>query len=893
MGSDWGDWGEDDGNDNDDAPNKSNAPADSWGANNDDQDRGGFSSTKPVQNGFGGGGWDGAQQQNDDGMGGPMMDFDNLGRDMGEVDWKTEKLNERKRDYYKTSESVSRLSASEVAEIRKSMDITVVGKNIPNIILSFKEANFPSFINDQIKRDGFEKPTPIQAQGWPMVLTGRDVVGIADTGSGKTLAFLAPGMVHIKAQPPLRRGDGPIVVVLSPTRELAKQTQTQAYKYGSGGGIRSVCCYGGAPRRPQAMALQSGAEIVVGTPGRVLDFLSDRTTNFKNTTYLVLDEADRMLEMGFERQIRRIMSQVRPDRQILLFSATWPREVVGLARDYLKDPLQVNIGSLETSAVHSVEQIVEVVDDRDKKTVLIDTILPKVLDGKRGKVLIFCARKVTTDFVATQLRSRGLKAMPIHGDKQQFQRDHVLNSFRSGVCQIMVATDVASRGLDVPDITCVVNFDFPNQIEDYVHRIGRTGRAGRKGVAYSLLTPEDASRAQNLIRILQEANQKVPDALRQLSNGGYFEPERRYGKPWKERDQFERDEFNARSNGASNSYSGRGGGGGGGFGGGRNSNRPASNNDWRNENSNQNRSSNNDSGGGGSWGASKWGNNDSKPRAKSPDRWKSDKFGESSDRGKSPERRRRKSPDRRDRSRDRHRDRSRDRRRDRSSDRNRDGDRRRRDRSPDDRRRGRSPDRRRSYSPDRRRGRSRDHSRDRGRGRDRNRDDDRDRDRRRDDRSSDRRRDRRSYSPRNDRRNRGQNEVDKLRDQIAQLTLLSEKRDIEDSARHNPNSYSNNRYSSYPSSAYPTSSSLMNGQPTSKDWTCNLCTLVNSSSFENCDACRAPRPTGLGQSSSSAYGSQSSYPPRPQYSAYQVNPPQNPSRYYDSQPQYSNNQQWR
>ncbi|UYV79626.1 DDX17 [Cordylochernes scorpioides] len=217
-----------------------------------------------------------------------------------------------------------------------------------------------------IHHQKYEKPTPIQAQGWPIALSGRDMVGIAQTGSGKTLAYILPAIVHINHQPPLERGDGPIVLVLAPTRELAQQIQQVATDFGYDSHIRNTCVFGGAPKGPQIRDLERGVEICIATPGRLLDFLEGEKTNLRRCTYLVLDEADRMLDMGFEPQIRRIIEQIRPDRQTLMWSATWPREVRTMAEDFLKEYIQINIGALELCANHNILQIVDVCMETDK-----------------------------------------------------------------------------------------------------------------------------------------------------------------------------------------------------------------------------------------------------------------------------------------------------------------------------------------------------------------------------------------------------------------------------------------------------------------------------------------------------------------------------------------------
>lgn len=293
----------------------------------------------------------------------------NLGASLTDVRWDEHKVDSFTKNFYNEAKEVSSRSAADIEKFRKEKDITVEGKDIHRPVFNFNEITFDSATADVIKRKGFTHPTPIQAQSWPIILSGRDCLGVADTGSGKTLAFTLPALIHLRAQPALKRGDGPIILILAPTRELAQQIAVVCEEFGSPTRIRNVCIYGGAPRHSQARDLSAGAEIVVATPGRLIDFLENKTTNLRRVTYLVLDEADRMLDMGFEPQIRKIVGQIRPDRQTLLFSATWPKSIQALARDFMRDPrgiVRVNIGSLELSASRTVTQIIEVMSNTEK-----------------------------------------------------------------------------------------------------------------------------------------------------------------------------------------------------------------------------------------------------------------------------------------------------------------------------------------------------------------------------------------------------------------------------------------------------------------------------------------------------------------------------------------------
>ncbi|KAK9502593.1 hypothetical protein O3M35_011338 [Rhynocoris fuscipes] len=442
-----------------------------------------------------------------------------LGRTLKAVSWESHELTPFKKDFYIPHNNVINRSFVEVDKYRESKDILVKGA-ADNPIQYFEEANFPDYVMNTIKKAGFDFPTSIQAQGWPIALSGKNMVGIAQTGSGKTLAYMLPAIVHIKHQPRISRGDGPIALVLAPTRELAQQIQQVAREFGAPCNQRSTCIFGGAPKGPQARDLERGVEIVIATPGRLIDFLEKGTTNLKRCTYLVLDEADRMLDMGFEPQIRKIMEQIRPDRQVLMWSATWPREVQALAKDFLRDYVQVNIGSLELTANHNIQQIVEVCEESDKQQKL-QTLLEEIGTSKLERTIIFVETKRKVEAIANGLKRLGWPAVCIHGDKSQNERDYVLRDFRKGKSLILVATDVAARGLDVDDVMYVINYDFPNSSEDYIHRIGRTGRSNASGTAYTFFTTGNQKQARDLIAVLSEAKQDVSPELRAMSYNGH------------------------------------------------------------------------------------------------------------------------------------------------------------------------------------------------------------------------------------------------------------------------------------------------------------------------------------------------------------------------------------
>ncbi|KAH0542186.1 ATP-dependent RNA helicase dbp2 [Glutinoglossum americanum] len=470
--------------------------------------------------GYGGGGYGGY------GGGGDKMS--NLGAGLQKQHWDLSTLPKFEKSFYKEDPAVSSRSDREVATFRAEHAIAVQGNNVPKPVETFDEAGFPGYVMNEVKAQGFSRPTAIQSQGWPMALSGRDVVGIAETGSGKTLTYCLPAIVHINAQPLLAPGDGPIVLVLAPTRELAVQIQQEITKFGKSSRIRNTCVYGGVPKGGQIRDLARGVEVCIATPGRLIDMLESGKTNLRRVTYLVLDEADRMLDMGFEPQIRKIIGQIRPDRQTCMWSATWPKEVRQLASDYLSDFIQVNVGSLDLSANHRITQIVEVVSEFEKRDKMTKH-LERIMDGGGNKILIFTGTKRVADEITRFLRQDGWPALSIHGDKQQNERDWVLNEFKTGKSPIMVATDVASRGIDVRDITHVLNYDYPNNSEDYVHRIGRTGRAGAKGTAITLFTTDNAKQARDLVAVLVESKQQIDPRLHEMARYGGGGGGGRYG----------------------------------------------------------------------------------------------------------------------------------------------------------------------------------------------------------------------------------------------------------------------------------------------------------------------------------------------------------------------------
>ncbi|KDP27709.1 hypothetical protein JCGZ_19832 [Jatropha curcas] len=409
---------------------------------------------------------------------------------------------------------VSNLSPAEA--YCQEHEVTATGDNVPAPFITFEATGFPPEILKDIHAAGFLSPTPIQAQTWPIALQNRDIVAIAKTGSGKTLGYLIPAFILLR-QCGNNPQNGPTVLVLAPTRELATQIQDEVIKFGRSSRVSCTCLYGGAPKGPQLKELDRGADIVVATPGRLNDILEMKKIDFGQVSLLVLDEADRMLDMGFEPQIRKIVNEIPPRRQTLMYTATWPKEVRKIASDLLVNPVQVNIGSVdELAANKSITQYVEVVPQMEKERRLVQILRAQ----ERGsKVIIFCSTKRLCDQLARSI-GRNFGTAAIHGDKSQGERDWVLNQFKSGKSPILVATDVAARGLDIKDIRVVINYDFPTGIEDYVHRIGRTGRAGATGVSYTFFSEQDWKYAADLVKVLEGANQHVPPEVRDMALRG-------------------------------------------------------------------------------------------------------------------------------------------------------------------------------------------------------------------------------------------------------------------------------------------------------------------------------------------------------------------------------------
>ncbi|KAM8945793.1 ATP-dependent RNA helicase DDX42 [Pelodytes ibericus] len=418
------------------------------------------------------------------------------------------------KNFYEEHEEIISQTPQQIVELRHKLNLRVSGAAPPRTGSSFAHFGFDEQLMHQIRKSEYTQPTPIQCQGVPVALSGRDMIGIAKTGSGKTAAFIWPMLVHIMDQKELQPGDGPIAVIVCPTRELCQQIHNECKRFGKAYNLRSVAVYGGGSMWEQAKALQEGAEIVVCTPGRLIDHVKKKATNLQRVTYLVFDEADRMFDMGFEYQVRSIANHVRPDRQTLLFSATFRKKIEKLARDILIDPIRVVQGDIG-EANEDITQMVEILPSGPDKWAWLTRRLVEFTST--GSVLLFVTKKANAEELAANLRMEDHQLGLLHGDMDQSERNKVISDFKRKNIPILVATDVAARGLDIPSIKTVVNYDVARDIDTHTHRIGRTGRAGEKGVAYTLLTPKDSNFAGDLVRNLEGANQYVSKELLDLA----------------------------------------------------------------------------------------------------------------------------------------------------------------------------------------------------------------------------------------------------------------------------------------------------------------------------------------------------------------------------------------
>lgn len=425
---------------------------------------------------------------------------------------------------------------------KEDFNISTKGGSVPNPMRSWEESQLPNRLLELIDRVGYKEPTPIQRASIPIALQSRDLIGVAVTGSGKTAAFLLPLLVYISELPRLdenewRKNDGPYAIVLAPTRELAQQIEIEAKKFTQPLCFNVVSIVGGHSLEEQAYSLREGAEIIIATPGRLVDCIERRMLVLSQCCYVIMDEADRMIDLGFEEPVNKILDALpvaneKPDteeaenpramsqqlggrdryRQTMMYTATMPVAVERIARKYLRRPAIITIGSAG-EAVDTVEQRVEMIPGEEKRKKRLHDILSS---GEfRPPIIVFVNIKRNCDAIARDIKHMGFSSVTLHGSKTQDQREAALASVRNGATNVLVATDLAGRGIDVPDVSLVVNFNMATSIESYTHRIGRTGRAGKSGVAITFLGSEDADVMYDLKQMLMKSPiSRVPEELR-------------------------------------------------------------------------------------------------------------------------------------------------------------------------------------------------------------------------------------------------------------------------------------------------------------------------------------------------------------------------------------------
>ncbi|KAF9113011.1 DEAD-box ATP-dependent RNA helicase [Mortierella sp. AM989] len=526
-------------NDNWDAPirsNSSNNRSGGWGgASESGYNRGWSNDQSGSRNSSSGGGWN--ERASSGGYGGRRNDsssggYPRLDRDVGTfkngVQIPAQRNPRLERELFGSDEK-ERQSTGINFEKYDDIPVEASGQGVPEPVLAFTSPPLDPLLLENIDLANYTQPTPVQKYSIPIVAADRDLMACAQTGSGKTGGFLFPILSELfkrgPSPPPENPGMSrsrkayPTTLILAPTRELASQIWEESRKFAYRSWVRSCVVYGGADIGQQLRQIDRGCDLLTATPGRLVDLIERGRVSLANVKYLVLDEADRMLDMGFEPQIRRLVEKEDmpgvDERHTLMFSATFPRDIQHLARDFLRDYIFLSVGRVGSTS-ENITQKIEYVEDEDKRSVLLD-ILHAQPKGDLGLTLIFVETKRMADSLSDFLLSQNFPATSIHGDRTQHERERALDMFRSGRCPIMVATAVAARGLDIPNVTLVVSYDLPTDIDDYVHRIGRTGRAGNTGIATAFINRGNRGVMRDLIDLLKEANQEVPGWLETLA----------------------------------------------------------------------------------------------------------------------------------------------------------------------------------------------------------------------------------------------------------------------------------------------------------------------------------------------------------------------------------------
>nr|XP_050024012.1 probable ATP-dependent RNA helicase DDX5 [Dermacentor andersoni] len=428
-------------------------------------------------------------------------------------DWTKIHLQPFEKNLYEEHPATRNRSSADVDAYRNLNGISVKGKSVPNPILALEESNFPDFIVKSIEsRRDYTSPTCIEAHCWPVALGCRNFLGVVETGSHKTLAYVLPAVIHVSRQPPLQQEDGPIAVVLAPTRELAKQIHHVVSELGECAGVRAVCASNGDPKRGQYANLKKGCHICVATPQRLFEFLEEGKVNLHRCTYLVLDEVDRMLVMGFEQHVLKITELCRPDHQTIMWVTSWQKELRPFVEDLLDDYVEVKFGTAQLPAENNVEMTVDVCQEEEKEAKLAE-LLHDVLKEKSKKAVVFTDTRTKADDIAWKLRIRSWSAVGLHGQKRKEERDWIVSVFRNGTPSVLVTTDMVAHDLVLENVRLVVNYDCPDCSEVYARRSSHVVRSGEPGVVHTFIIPTQQQHATNLIAILEDANQPVEPEL--------------------------------------------------------------------------------------------------------------------------------------------------------------------------------------------------------------------------------------------------------------------------------------------------------------------------------------------------------------------------------------------
>ncbi|CAN3377139.1 hypothetical protein DIURU_003610 [Diutina rugosa] len=507
----------------------------------------GAGDSRPLRGGFGGGSssggfggrrdFDGAFGSRSGGFGGSRRGRGGMGRRPGVGRWEDGKHIPAERDsrleleLFGTPDDSSFQSSGINFDQYDDIPVEATGEGVPEPITSFTHPPLDALLVENVEMARFTKPTPVQKYSVPIVAAGRDLMACAQTGSGKTGGFLFPVLSesYMNGPAPIPENMGsfsfnkcfPTILVMAPTRELVSQIFEEAKKFAYRSWVRPCVVYGGAEIGNQMRQLERGCDLLVATPGRLKDLLERGKVSLANIKYLVLDEADRMLDMGFEPQIRHIVQECDmpgvQHRQTLMFSATFPRDIQMLARDFLKEYIFLSVGRVGSTSENITQKVIYVEDD-EKKSALLDILASE----DKGLTIIFTETKRMADNLADYLYGHNFPATAIHGDRSQYEREKALAQFKSGSAPILVATAVAARGLDIPNVSHVINYDLPSDIDDYVHRIGRTGRAGNTGEATAFFNRNNKAIAKGMVELLSEANQEVPEFLNKIAREAAF-----------------------------------------------------------------------------------------------------------------------------------------------------------------------------------------------------------------------------------------------------------------------------------------------------------------------------------------------------------------------------------